>query len=152
MSYTGKPIGECLLQGLSTSDVQDTWTDDRITYSSTNNKAELPDYYIGDWCLRSSIDKTSNTGTGKYFQNFIPYSGAHRSEHAYLENWRGTTNNTATEALICALNYIEWRLAYNGQNSSMDILWTKIVKMSQFWNWNFASISPWGMYLDITRG
>ena len=117
MSYTGKPIGECLIQGLSTSNVQDTWTDDRITYSLTNNKAELPDYYVGDWCLRSSVDKNENYQTGRYMANYKPFDGAHRSEHAYIENWRGTTNYCQSETLICALNYIEWRLAYTGAHS-----------------------------------
>lgn len=120
MSYTGKPVGECLIQGLSTSDVQDTWTDDRITYSSTNNKAELPDYYVGDWCLRSSIDMETSTNSF-YMANFKPFDGCDKSEHALIENWRGTSNFCGTESLICALNYIEYREHAVGQSLSNPV-------------------------------
>jgi len=109
MSYSGKAPSPCLIQGLSTSDVQDTWTDDRITYSSTNNKAELPSYYKGDWCLRSSIDMEPST-VDRYYSNYKPYDGASRSEHAFVENWEGTSNFCGSETLVCVLNYIEYRL------------------------------------------
>jgi len=120
MSYTGKVISPCLIQGLSTSNVQDTWSDDRITYSSTNNKAELPSYYKGDWCLRSSIDMESIT-VDRYYTNYKPYLGADRSEHGFVENWEGTTNYCGSETLVCVLNYIEYRIHNAYQTYSLPI-------------------------------
>lgn len=120
MSYTGKATSPCLIQGLSTSNVQDTWSDSRITYSSTNNKAELPEYYKGDWCLRSSIDMESIT-VDRYYSNYKPYLGADRSEHGFVENWEGTTNYCGSETLVCVLNYIEYRIHNAYQTASLPI-------------------------------
>lgn len=120
MSYSGKAPSPCLVQGLSTSDVQDTWSDSRITYSSTNNKAELPSYYQADWCLRSSIDMETTT-TNRYFSNYKPYDGASRSEHGFVENWEGTTIFMGSETLVCVLNYIEYRVHSNPQSASAPV-------------------------------
>lgn len=107
MSYSGQDTAPCLIQGLSTSDIQDTWTDARVTFSATNKKAELPAHYNADWCMRLSIDLGSGS-TSAWMANLIPYVGASREEHSLIENWLGTTNYVGSEALICVQNYIEY--------------------------------------------
>ena len=117
MSYTGKNPLPCLIQGLSTSNIQDTWSDDRVTYSSVNNKVELPFYYKADWCARSSIDVAPGN-TSRFLKNLIPYDNAPREEHVIIENWGGSTSYAGSEALICVKNYIEFRVFASGYSSS----------------------------------
>ena len=97
MSYSGKSTAPFLIQGLSSSGFQDTWSDDRVSYTATDNVAELPSYYTGDWCVRISNNQGSN-----FYQNCMPYNGAHKSEHGLNEDWTGTTNFTGSETLVCA--------------------------------------------------
>ena len=72
MSYPGNITAEGpFLQGLSSSDAQDTWASNLISYSATNNVATLDSGYQGDWKLMPS--HTSPSGTGRY-ESRKPYS------------------------------------------------------------------------------
>jgi len=114
MSYSGQDPAPCLIQGLSTSDIQDTWSDNRVTFTATNNVAALPAYYVGDWCLR-----VSNNGSSNYYANFKPYATAHRSEHGITEGWQGTTNFCGSETLVCARNDISFIQHYKSGSSAV---------------------------------
>lgn len=100
MSYRGLPPDGPFIQGLSTSNVQDTWESEFVSYSSTNKTATLQSPYSGDWRLSTNVDRSTATDDEYFFSNYRPDSGADFSQHAILKNWDGGTGFAFDEALV----------------------------------------------------
>ena len=99
MSYTGTTISEGpFLQGLTSSDLQDTWTSRLISYSSTNKVATLETGLSGDWRLAPSF--TSPGSTGRY-ESRMPNSAASTyALHGNLVTWDTGSRFGGDESLV----------------------------------------------------
>ena len=102
MSYPGanSPTEGPFLQGLTTSNLQDTWSSGIVSYSSSNNVATLGSGYKADWRLSPSFSTGSSTG-GK-LESRRPFSsaGSHYAYHGNIANWHAGYRIAGDESLV----------------------------------------------------
>jgi len=99
MSYPGSiTIEGPFLQGLSSSNLQDTWASDLVTFSATNNVATLDAGYTGDWRLAPSF--TSPNATGRYESRRPNSSATTYALHGNIVTWDTGSRFGGDESLI----------------------------------------------------
>ena len=102
MSYPGANFSTQgpFLQGLTTSNLQDTWSSDLVSYASNNNVATLNSDLKGDWRVVPSYT-TGNSSAGRT-RSMRPFStaGAHYAYHSNISNWNAGYRIAGDESVI----------------------------------------------------
>ena len=90
MSYSGKPTGDGLFfRGKSTSNIQDTWDTQQMSYTTANTVATLRSPFKGIWRLTPSMYSATSSGIIECWRPESSTTTNNYAKNGNLHSWNG---------------------------------------------------------------